>query len=119
MLADENYLFSMGYDYGISIRMLLRKMEINVPLYIFTDSKSIFYTATDSKRLREQRLLNEIADIRPAYKDDEISNIAWIRSHQNVADNFTSLKGSSILTDILSFGKLHFTIEQCVYKEHS
>jgi len=58
MLAVETYAFSHGFDYGISLRMLLKSMKLDIPLYIFTDSKCIFDTITSSKRLRELRLMN-------------------------------------------------------------
>lgn len=114
ILVDKVYAFSIGYDFGVSIRMLLRKMEIDVPLYLFTDSKSIFDTITASKRLRELRLTNAVVDIRRAYKDDEISSVAWIRSEHNIADNFTRLNGNDVLNEVLRSGKLNCTIEQLV-----
>ena len=60
MLTGETYAFSHVYDYGISLKMLLSNMHIHVPLFLFTDSKSIFDTITASKQLRELRLMNEI-----------------------------------------------------------
>lgn len=119
MLAGETYAFSLGYDYGVSLRMLLRNMKVDIPLFLFTDSKSIFDTVTASKRLRELRLMNEISDVRRAYKDGEITNVAWVRSAQNIADNFTCMKGNDILHNTMSTGKLNFVIEQWVYNEKS
>lgn len=87
MLAGETYAFSQGYDYGYSFKHVMNQMGKNIPLFIFTDSKSILYTTTKSKRLRERRLMNNTADIRRAYRDDEISNIGWTRSKNNIVDN--------------------------------
>ena len=92
MIASESHAFSHGFDYGISLRLLFRQMSLHLPLYIFTDSKSIFDKITASKRLREIRLMNEISEIRRAYKSDEITNIAWIRSQHNAADCFTDTR---------------------------
>lgn len=117
MLAGEVYSFSLGYDYGISLKLLLQQMSVNIPLFIFTDSKSIFDTITASKRLRELRLMNKVADFRRAYKHNEISNVAWIRSAQNIADNFTRREGNNILRETMRTGKIKFTIEQWVYKD--
>ena len=117
MLAGETYEFSYGYDYGISLKMLLSNMHIHVPLFLFTDSKSIFDTITASKRLRELRLMNEISDIRQAYKDREITNVTWIRSSQNIADNLTRKQGNDILRQTMTTGKLEFIIEQWVYND--
>lgn len=117
MLSGEVYAFSLGYDYGISIRMVFRQMKVDVPLCTYTDAKSIFDTITASKLLRELRLMNDISDIRRAYKHNEITNVAWIHLHQNIADNLTRNKGNNILMNTLYLGKLDFTIEQWVCKE--
>ena len=72
-------------------------MDIQLPLFIFTDGKCIFDTITASKHRRELRLMNDISKIRRAYRRNEISNVAWVRSKQNRADNLTRLDGNSIL----------------------
>lgn len=118
MLASETYAFSLGSDYGVSLRMLFKSMHIEMPLYIFTDYKSIFDTITASKRLRELRLMNEIADIRRAYRQSEITNVAWIRSEQNTADNLTRHNGNDISRKSIETGRLEFTIKQWVYKDN-
>lgn len=117
MLAGETYAFSEGYDYGVSLRLLMKAMHCDVPLYVLTDAKSIFDTITKSKRLREIRLMQEIADIRRAYRQNEITNIAWIRSEQNIADNLTRLRGNAILARTMETAFLRFTIQEWVYKE--
>ena len=117
MLASETYAFSTGYDYGVSLRMLFKQMCISLPLYVFTDCKSIFDTITASKRLCELRLMNEIGDIRRAYRVNEITNTGWIRSEQNAADNLTRHHGNAILNDAMTTGYLKFTIEQWVYRD--
>lgn len=119
MLASETYAFSTGYDYGVSLRMLFKNMALNLPLYIFTDCKSIFDTITASKRLRELRLMNEIADIRRAYRQNEITNIAWIRSENNIADNLTRHVGNDLLKRAMATGELKFVVEQWVYKDET
>lgn len=80
MLVSETSDFSLGYDYIFSLRTFFSNMSIMIPLDILTDFKSIFYTITTSKCLRELRLMNVIAGIRSAYRNDEIKNVAWIRS---------------------------------------
>jgi hypothetical protein len=46
MLASETYAFSLGYDYGVCLRLLLKSTFLDLPLYILTDAKSIFDTTT-------------------------------------------------------------------------
>lgn len=101
----------------MSIKMLFHNMGIKIPLYVFTDAKSIFDTITASKRLRELRLMNDISEIRRAYRANEIDNVAWIRSEQNIADDLTRLIGNGILFNTLRSGTLNFIIEQWVCKE--
>lgn len=117
MLASETYAFSNGFDYAVSIKMLFHDMGIKIPLYVFTDSKSIFDTITASKRLRELRLMNDISEIRREYKVNEIDNVAWIRSAQNIADDLTRLVGNDILLNTLRSGTIHFYIEQWICKD--
>lgn len=117
MLAGKVYAFSQGYDYSVSMKMMFKRMKIDVPLYIFTDSKSIFDTITASKRLRELRLMNDVTDICRAYRVNEINNIGWVRSKQNIADNFTRHTGNDILANAMRTGRLEFVIEQWVFKE--
>lgn len=117
MLAGEAYAFSLGYDYSVSIKILFQQMRSYVSLYIITDAKSIFDTTTASKRDRELQLMNEIADARRAFKQNEISNLAWMHSEQNVAGNFTRRNGNLTLQNLMRTGKLNFIIEHWVYKE--
>lgn len=72
-------------------------MEKDIPLFIFTDSTSILDSIPKSKRLREVRLVKDIANIRRAYHEDEISSIEWIRSDSNIADNLTHKNGNHFL----------------------
>lgn len=63
--------------------------------------------------------MNEIADIRRAYRENEINNVAWIRSQQNVADNLTRYNGNLILRNAMDTGRLDFKIEQWAYKNNA
>lgn len=117
MLASETYSFSNGYNYGVSLSSLYNSMKINLPLYLFTNSKIIFDTITASKRLQELRLMNDISEIRRAYKSNEITNVAWIKSAQNIADNLTRFHGNDILVNTMESGKINLVIEQWIYKD--
>lgn len=58
---------SFRFFYGVWLRGQsshdITPLKVNVPLHIFTDSKSIFATITTSKRLREIQFLNNIVNI--------------------------------------------------------
>lgn len=117
LLLSKIYVFSMGYDYRTRLKILVVKMEINVPLYLFTDSKLIFNNITVLKQLRKLRLVNEIAEIKRVYKSHEITNIACIHSPKNVSDVFTYHNSDETLSTVRRTGKLHFKIKQWAYKE--
>lgn len=55
--------------------------------------------------------------IRRAYWDNEITNVAWIRSEQNIADSLTKRPKNNILRDAVPSGKLEVTIKQCICRE--
>lgn len=110
MLAGATYEISQGYDYGNSLKHVLNKMGKTIPLFIMTDSKSISDTISKSKRLRELRLMNYFTDMRCAYSEDKITNIGWIRSYSNIADNLTRENGNHLLDNVFVTSYLQFTI---------
>lgn len=118
MIGAELYAFSLGFDYGFSFRQLLRNSAYpKIDLYMFTDNKSLFSTITKAKRTRELRLMTDIAELRRAYKSDEIKNVAWLRSDQNPADGLTRKKASQILTQAFTTGYMRHKIEEWIYKD--
>ena len=91
-------------------------MKKVIPLFVLTDSKSIFDTITTSKRLSELRLMNDIAEIRRAYRAREIHNVGWLRSEYNYADPFTRFGKRSMILDAMKTGILNLKIEKWVYR---
>lgn len=61
--------------------------------------------------------MNDISEIRRAYKSNEITNVAWIKSAQNIADNLTRFHGNDILVNTMESGKINLVIEQWIYKD--
>lgn len=116
-LAFKVYTFTQGYDYEVDTMMMFKSMKNNILLYIFRDSESISDTATTSKRLHELRLMNDIAEIRRAYRLNDISSIGWVRSYQKIAGKFTRYVENDILDDAMQTGNLEFDIEQWIFKE--
>lgn len=104
--------FLQGYDYGIRLRIMLSSMKINFPLHILTYTKGIFDTTTNSKRLGDFCLRNEIACIGGVRKYDKITNVAWIRFHENIANNFIRKNGNTIFSENICIAILTFTREQ-------
>ncbi len=76
-----------------------------IPLYLFTDSMSIFDTITKLSSTSEKRFLIDISSIRQPtssgrYKHGKIS------SEHNLADPLTKRTNSPTLTTLLETGKL-------------
>lgn len=92
-------------------------MKIAILLYIFTNAQSIVEPITTSQRSRKLRLINEISDIRQSYKHKDIGKAAWTFVSQNFADNFARCNVNATFTKIMRTGKLHFMVEQWIYKE--
>lgn len=53
-----------------------------------------------------------------AYEVGDISNVGWIRSHQNVADVLTKFTKCTALCEYLDSGKLTTKVEQWVVRGH-
>lgn len=117
MPAAEVYAFSRRYEYGISVKIMLKELGVMAPLSIFTDAKSIFDTINAPKRMCNMRVTNDMADIRRAYRINKIENVDWVRSSKDIADNFTRHIQNNILMDVMRTGHLDFVSEQWVFKE--
>lgn len=72
---------------------------------MLTDSKWLFNVITRSSTCREKRLKIDIAVVREAYDQQEISQVEHI-SDQNPADGPTKVKKCQALNAILDTGKL-------------
>lgn len=97
MRVGETYEFLQNQNYEIDLKLILNKLNRSDPLFILKHCESIFYTATASKRLWDSHLINEIADICRTYRENGITDDAWIRSKQNITDSPTRNKRNPIL----------------------
>lgn len=75
MIDGETCAFSQSYDYGFSLKSVISQMGKDIPVFMFTDAKSIFDTITKSRYLGALRLMNDIADIRRAFRQNEINHV--------------------------------------------
>lgn len=62
--------------------------------------------------------MNEIAVIQRAHRQSEISNVAWIRSEQNIGDSLIRHNHNGILHKAMETGRLDFTKKQWIYKDN-
>ena len=61
------------------------------------------------------RLMTGIAEIRRAYKADEITKVAWITSANNPADGLTLSEYNEVLDRALKSGLLQHEVGECIF----
>ncbi len=73
-----------GFDNAFVLLPVLQQiLGRKVSLKIYTDSKSLYDSCTRLTMTSEKRLLIDLALLREAYEDREISEIVWIRGSEN------------------------------------
>ena len=58
----------------------------NVQLYLLTDSKTLCDIISKACRTNEKRPMLDVYAARQGYKEQEISNIGFVRCDHNIAD---------------------------------
>ena len=115
VLGSEVYAFADGFDAAFSIKYDLEKMTgLHIPILMLTDSKSLFDIITKSSTTREKRLLIDIATVRNAYNNNELSKVGNILSNQNPSDAFTKVGKCKALISILEAGTITLEVNQWV-----
>ena len=90
MLGAEIYAFADAFDAAHALRSDLKDMlSKEVPLQMYTDSKSLFDVLTKNSSTLEKRMMIYLAASREAYKSGEISEVGHLRSEDNLVDAFT------------------------------
>lgn len=117
VLGGEIYAFADALDFAYTTKHDLEAMlDRQIPLQMLTDSKSLFDVITKSSNTSERRLMTDIHSVREAYNKFEISDIGFIRTHNNPADAFTKLGPNDALEHLLRNGRADFEVEQWVLR---
>ncbi len=97
-LAAEVYALSACHDYCMALAHHISTMiGKKIPVYLMTDSKSIFDTITKLSNVSEKRLTIDIASLRESYGSGEISNIGHALTKYNLSNPLTKKMNSKIL----------------------
>src|SRR5450432_4883191 len=89
-----------GFDIGALVKSTIDKMlGIDLPLVLYTDSKSLYECLVKLGTTQEKRLIIDIMCLRQAYKRRKIAEVKWIKGESNPADAIT--KSKSNLTNAL------------------
>ena len=108
VLSSELFAFVDGLDMGILIKHSVADSFgfNNIPLSIYTDSKSLFSLAITLGQTTEKRLQIDLSLIREAFEKRDINEIFWIPGNENPADCLTKYeKRSNMLSRLVETNK--------------
>ena len=107
VLASELYGMVHDFDMGASVKATIdRTLGIELPLVVYTDSKSLYECLVKLGTTQEKRLMIDVMCLRQAYERREIAKVKWIKGNSNPADSMTKAKPSSALTQLLDTNTL-------------
>lgn len=116
-MTAEALAFAAGFDAAHALRHQLAELfGKSIPLWMFTDSLTLFKTLTTCKRTTEGRLMIDIYAARESFRRREIDNIGFIRTAYNPADDLTKLHGNGALMQFLRSGILNHPIADCIVR---
>jgi hypothetical protein len=99
VLASELYGMTHGFDIGTAIKSTVdRILQVNIPLILCTDSKSLYDCLVRLGTTQEKRLMIDVISLRQAYERRLITEIKWIDGEANPADAMTKGKACATLT---------------------
>jgi hypothetical protein len=115
VLASELYGMAHGFDMGASVKSTVdRALQIDLPLVVCTDSKSLYECLVKLGTTQEKRLMIDVMCLRQAYERREIAEVKWIKGNSNPADAMTKAKPSNALTQLLDTNTLQLDVEEWV-----
>ena len=118
VLASELYGMVYGFDMGASVKSTVDKMlGIELPLVVYTDSKSLYECLVKLGTTQEKRLIIDVMCLRQAYERREIAEVKWIKGNTNPADAITKSKPSNALKLLIDTNTLQLDVEEWVKRE--
>ena len=82
-----------GFDIGVAIKATVdRILQIDLPLILVTDSKSLYDCLVRLGTTQEKRLMIDVMCLRQAYERRQITEVKWIDGDANPADAMTKGK---------------------------
>jgi hypothetical protein len=118
VLASELYAMAHSFDIGASIKDTLEQiLQINLPLVLCTDSKSLYDCLVRLGTTQEKRLMIDIMCLRQAYERREIAEVKWIRGDSNPADSMTKVKSSNALQRLIDTNTVEMEVIEWVERD--
>ena len=117
VLSAEVIAFADLFYDAYALRTQLEKaVSRAVPMHLMTDSKSLFDIISKGSRTSEKRIMLDIHAARQAYQAQEISNIGFVRSCDNLADGLTKANMQKSLLNLLKTGHHEVICEQWIIR---
>jgi len=115
VLASELYGMAHGFDMGASVKSTIdRALEMELPLVVCTDSKSLYECLVKLGTTREKRLMIDVMCLRQAYERREIAEVKWIKGESNPADSITKSKPTNALKRLINTNTIQLDVEEWV-----
>ena len=100
-----------GFDIGALIKSTIKKaLEVNLPLILYTDLKSLYDYLVKLDTTQEKRLMIDVICLRQAYERREIAEVKWIKGNTNPADSMTKSKASNALKQLVDTNKVQLEV---------
>jgi hypothetical protein len=107
VLASELYGMAHGFDIAVAIKSTVDKiLQINMPLVLATDSKSLYDCLVRLGTTQEKRLMIDVMCLRQAYERRQITEVKWIDGESNPADAMTKGKACAALTNLIDTNRI-------------
>jgi hypothetical protein len=91
-----------GFDIGACAKATVQRiLQIELPLILCTDSKSLYDCLVKLGTTQEKRLMIDILCLRQSYERREIAEVKWISGTSNPADALTKSKTSTALKQLI------------------
>lgn len=94
-----------------------RILQIELPLVLCTDSKSLYECMVKLGTTQEKRLMVDLMCLRQSYERRMITEIKWIDGNSNPADAMTKSKACQALRDLIDTNKIDLSTIQWVERE--
>lgn len=119
-MSGEVIAFSDLFDAAAALAAELKNiLNQTIPVQLLTDSKSLFDVISKGSRTSEKRTMLDVAAAREGFRDRVISDIGFVRSSQNVADDLTKDMSQAVLQRIIETATLHLHPEQWIIRKDS
>jgi hypothetical protein len=118
VLASELYGMAHGFDIAAAVKATIdRVLQIDLPLILCTDSRSLYQCLVKLGTTQEKRLMIDIMCLRQAYERREITEVRWIKGTSNPADSMTKAKPSTALKRLIDTNTIELEVEEWVERD--